>query len=194
MIICRQSPTPNWEQSAAVAHLTIGTEAIAIVEGKAGTGKTRMLKTAAELWAGAGYKVFGACVAGKAARGLHNATGIQTDTVAKLLFDANSNIKTAVKHYLRQLKRAALGRPTFAFRKSITLDSKSVLILDDAAMIGTQDLQRILREVERTKAKVVLVGDAKQLQHVDRRVCIGRHESDVFRVSQPRPECPSRSH
>lgn len=158
--------TLNWEQSAAVAHMTIGNESIALVNGKAGTGKTRMLKTAANLWKDAGYDVLGLCVAGKASRGLHEATGIQTETVAKFLYDAEPTLKAVVSRHLRGLKNAALGKRQVKKPKTVKIGSKSVLVIDEAAMIGTHEMCRILREVERAKAKVVLVGDAKQLQPI----------------------------
>ncbi len=60
----------TWEQSAALAHLTISPGAIQIVEGKAGTGKTELLRLAHEIWKEDGLKVYGACISGKAARGL----------------------------------------------------------------------------------------------------------------------------
>lgn len=159
--------TLNWEQSAAVAHMTIGNESIALVNGKAGTGKTRMLKTAADLWKDAGYDVLGLCVAGKASRGLHEATGIQTETVAKFLYDAEPTLKAVVSRHLRGLKNAALGKRQVKKPKPVKIGSKSVLVIDEAAMIGTSEMRRILEEVERAKARVVLVGDARQLQPID---------------------------
>ena len=158
--------TLNWEQSAAVSHVTIGDAAIAIVSGKAGTGKTQMLKTAGELWKDSGYKVLGICVAGKAARGLHEATGIQTETVAKFLYDSDPTLKSVANRQFRQFMKAAQGRPSTTRGQSSMLDAKSILVIDEAAMIGTRDLRRVLGEVERAKAKVVLVGDAQQLQPI----------------------------
>lgn len=39
--------------------------------------------------------------------------------------------------------------------------------LDEAAMVGSRDMNRLLQAVQAAKAKVVLVGDAEQLQAID---------------------------
>lgn len=156
----------NWEQSAAVAHVTISDEAIAIVSGKAGTGKTKMLKVATDLWMDAGYEVLGICVAGKAARGLHEATGIRTETVAKFLYDVEPADQAIAEPRLRTSQSVARSRTHSPGPSSVSLTEKSVLVVDEAAMLGTEQMQRILAEVERAKAKIVLVGDAGQLQPI----------------------------
>lgn len=156
----------SWEQSAAVAHITIGTQSIALIDGKAGTGKTRMLGSAVEVWGKAGYRVLGACVAGKASRGLHEATGIETTTVAKLLYDA---FPAEARHAFQTESRTAqTSHPTNSTTPGdrVLLDAKTVLVLDEAAMIGTNDMARIFSEAERNRAKVVLIGDARQLQPI----------------------------
>lgn len=166
-LLAPSTSTLNWEQSAAAAHITIGSESISLVSGKAGTGKTRLLKTAAELWKEGGYDVLGICVAGKAARGLHEATGIRTETVAKFLHDLDPELKAVAHRHYRDLKRAVQGRPTIN-NPPLKIDSNSIVVIDEAAMIGTRDMRRILSEVERAEAKVVLIGDAKQLQPIER--------------------------
>lgn len=165
-LLGEDSASLNWEQSAAVAHATIGGDDIAIVSGKAGTGKTRMLKTAAELWQSAGYEVLGICVAGKAARGLHEATGMLTETVAKLLFDADQTLSQFAKTHTEKERNERPTLTTNLQHPQVALNAKSILVIDEAAMLSTEDMRRILDEVERAKAKVVLVGDARQLQPI----------------------------
>jgi ATP-dependent exoDNAse (exonuclease V) alpha subunit len=41
-----------------------------------------------------------------------------------------------------------------------------VLVIDEAGMIGTRQMERIVREVEKANAKLVLVGDPEQLQAI----------------------------
>jgi Ti-type conjugative transfer relaxase TraA len=128
------------EQRTALRHVT-GDQAIAVVEGYAGTGKSRMLEGAREVWEAQGYVVQGAALAGKAAEGLEQAAGIQSRTLASLE-------QAWDKGYDR-------------------LSRKSVLVIDEAGMIGTRQMARVLRHVREAGAKVVLVGDTQQLQAID---------------------------
>jgi hypothetical protein len=47
------------------------------------------------------------------------------------------------------------------------LGPRDVLVIDEAGMIGTRQMERVLSEAERAGAKVVLVGDAEQLQAIE---------------------------
>ena len=129
------------EQKAAIEHITLGRGSIAAVSGMAGTGKTTMLKVAAEIWKQSGFTPRGIALSGKAADGLSTEAGIQSSTIAKTLFELEKS------------------------RNPLT--EKTVLILDEAGMVGTKHMNRLIKEVEKAKAKLVLVGDAKQLQPVD---------------------------
>lgn len=156
----------SWEQAAAVSHITLAPSALQIVAGRAGTGKTQMIRAAAEIWKKSGFKVYGACISGKATRGLNEAAGIQAETIAKLLYDDRQDWKSKGTHHARQLGKAALGKRTSRLKPAFKLDSRSVLVLDEAAMIGTQDLHALVELVRRAGAKLVLIGDSYQLQPI----------------------------
>jgi Ti-type conjugative transfer relaxase TraA len=47
------------------------------------------------------------------------------------------------------------------------LGPRDVLVIDEAGMIGTRQLERVLSAAERAGAKVVLVGDPEQLQAIE---------------------------
>lgn len=162
-----QTNPMNWEQAAALGHITLRKDSISIVQGRAGTGKTQMLKTATELWRRNGNRVLGLCVAGKAARGLQEATGMRTETIAKFLYDNDKPLLKQTRHHLRQFRRAFKGQKTTRYRR-VKLKANTVLVIDEAAMLSTQDMRQILEEVEKANAKIVLVGDSKQLQPIDR--------------------------
>lgn len=129
------------EQRSAVEYLVGGPGSIAVVSGMAGTGKTTMLKAAAQAWKLGGYSVKGAALAGKAADGLANEAGIESSTIAKLLV---------------QIEKG-----------SITLTKSTILIVDEAGMVGTLQMARIIEEIHKAGSKLVLIGDARQLQPVD---------------------------
>lgn len=128
------------EQSRALAHV-LGDSGIAVVEGRAGTGKSYMLGAARECWQHAGFRVIGAALAGKAAQGLQDGSGIQSQTLHSLLSEIQG------------------GR--------LRLDSRTVLVLDEGGMVGTAQMQQLLSATAAAGAKVVLVGDSCQLQSID---------------------------
>jgi Ti-type conjugative transfer relaxase TraA len=128
------------EQVAALKHITAPND-IALIQGVAGAGKTRMLAAAREAWEAAGYHVRGAALAGKAADGLQQGAGINSQTIHALL-------------------GALETKKTELFRNT-------VLVVDEAGMVGSRQLSRLLEYAEQANAKVVLVGDSRQLQPID---------------------------
>lgn len=74
------------DQRATLANITGGRD-LAPVEGLAGTGKTKMLEAANEIWQEAGYRVQGAALSRVASDGLESAAHIPSRSVAGLLLD-----------------------------------------------------------------------------------------------------------
>ena len=68
-------------------------------------------------------------------------------------------------HDLKQMARAAMDKPT---RKHdpVRIPKRGVLILDEAGMIDTKSMARLLYHARRAQATVILVGDRKQLQPI----------------------------
>lgn len=128
------------EQRAAFDHAT-DKRGLSIVVGYAGTGKSAMLGVAREVWEHAGYEVRGAALSGIAAEGLENGSGIASRTIASL------------EHGWSQ------GRDV--------LTARDVLIIDEAGMVGTRQMERVLSHAADAGAKVVLVGDPQQLQAIE---------------------------
>lgn len=127
------------EQVDAVGHIT-GNSGIAAVIGLAGAGKSTLLSAARIAWDSDNRRVVGAALAGKAAEGLEDSSGIKSRTLASWeLAWAN-------------------GRDL--------LDRGDVLIIEEAGMVSSRQMARVLKIVEDTDAKVVLVGDAMQLQPI----------------------------
>jgi len=128
------------EQRGAFEHVT-GSRGISNVIGYAGTGKSAMLSVAREAWESAGYTVHGAALSGIAAENLESGSGIMSRTIASL------------EHQWGQDREL--------------LTDKSILVIDEAGMIGTRQMERVITEAEKRGAKVVLVGDPEQLQAIE---------------------------
>ena len=112
-----------------------------IVEGVAGAGKTFALAAARDAWEASGYRVIGCSLAARAAKHLQDDAGIPASTIDRLLAGIE--------------------------RHQAALDATTVLVVDEAAMVGTRKLARLLDHAEAAGAKVVLVGDPCQLPEID---------------------------
>lgn len=128
------------EQRGALEHITSSHD-LSTVVGYAGTGKSAMLGAAREAWESAGYEVRGIALSGIAAENLESGSGIASRTIASL------------EHQWGQDREL--------------LTSKSILVIDEAGMIGTRQMERVMAHVEKHGAKVVLVGDPEQLQAIE---------------------------
>jgi conjugative relaxase-like TrwC/TraI family protein len=128
------------EQRTALEHLTAAPR-LSVLEGLAGTGKSYLLGASREVWEASGYEVRGAALAGKAANGLQEGSGIRAQTLHSLL--------NGINH----------GRDR--------LTDRTVLVIDEAGMIGSRQFARLLEATNETQAKIVLVGDANQLQPIE---------------------------
>ncbi|HBD3591247.1 TPA: Ti-type conjugative transfer relaxase TraA [Escherichia coli] len=132
--------TLSGEQQNAVRHV-LDSGSLSVIIGDAGTGKSFSMKVAREAWQAQGFNVRGAALAGKAADELQAGSGIDSRTLASLEF-AWKNGKDK-------------------------LSSRDVLVIDEAGMIGSRQLGRVLKAAEQAGAKVVLLGDDKQLAAIE---------------------------
>jgi conjugative relaxase-like TrwC/TraI family protein len=132
--------TAGEDQVAMVRDLTQGGDGVALVVGRAGSGKTWTLGVAREAFELDGYQVLGAAPTGIATVGLADEGFTDARTVDRLLLD--------LRH----------GR--------VELDERSVLVVDEAAMVATRKLAPLLSHAERAGAKVVLVGDDRQFASI----------------------------
>jgi ATP-dependent exoDNAse (exonuclease V) alpha subunit len=133
-----ERPSLAPEQADMVRGLALDPGRVSVVVGKAGAGKTYALEAARSAWEASGLSVTGAAVARRAARELEEGSGILSTSVAALLSD---------------LRRA----PTLA------LPPRAVVVVDEASLLPTRQLDELLAHVVRADAKLVLVGDHKQL-------------------------------
>ncbi|NKB55061.1 MAG: relaxase domain-containing protein [Alphaproteobacteria bacterium] len=144
----------NDGQKNAVRALLSGRDRIIGVQGYAGVGKTTLLKAARELAESRGYEVLGLAPSASAAKTLGDEAGIEAQTLQK---------------FLGRFAGYAQGRGTEEGRKRVRETFKNTLIvLDESSLAGAaqmRDLFRIAGEI--LPARLVLVGDAKQLDAVE---------------------------
>jgi conjugative relaxase-like TrwC/TraI family protein len=134
-------PLLSEEQSQMVASLTSSGSGVEVVVGKAGAGKTLALAAARESWESSGYHVLGTALSARAARGLRDGAGIESQTLASVLAGIESG-------------RTQLG-------------ASDVVVIDEAGMVGTRALARLVESADSAGAKVVLVGDPRQLPEIE---------------------------
>ena len=143
-------PTLSVEQKAAVEHLTKSGD-LACVQGSAGSGKSFALGAAREAWEAEGYRVRGAALSGKAAQELQSSSGIKSTTLKRLEMDTRGYVDEAGKNHEATDK----------------LTSRDVVVIDEAGMSGSRQTAALIADAERAGAKVVMVGDTRQLQAID---------------------------
>ena len=127
-------------QVDAIRAICSSGRAADVVIGVAGAGKTTALNTASGILEAAGYRMLGASTSGQAARTLTREAGISSATLASLLW--------RLDHH------------------ELTLSRDTVVVLDEAAMTADADLLRLAVGIERAGAKLVLVGDQRQLSAI----------------------------
>lgn len=131
------------EQKAAVVHAVSGTQ-LAVIEGAAGTGKSQTLAALRVGYEAAGHRVLGLAPSGAAAAELEKSSGIESRTIHALLL------------------RLENDNP----EKREVLSATDVLVVDEAGMVDTRTMHKLLGFAEQAGAKVVLTGDSKQLESV----------------------------
>lgn len=130
------------EQARAARYILSGPDLTAL-EGIAGAGKTHLLAAVRRALEGRGHRVRGAALSKIVARDLADGVGMPTQTVHALL-----------KDLARERPYAPLGKD-------------DVLIIDEAGLIGTRQMESVLRHAAAVGARVVLVGDTRQLQAIE---------------------------
>ena len=137
---CAQAKGLSDQQTRALGHLT-GANQAAVLQGWAGSGKSYLLSAARESWESAGFEVKGAALANAAAQNLQAEAGIKSSSIAKLQYDIEQG--------------------------DLRLSNRTVLVLDEAGMIGTRQMAELVQKCEEAGAKIVIVGDTNQLQPIE---------------------------
>jgi conjugative relaxase-like TrwC/TraI family protein len=128
-------------QRHAIAHIFASGRGLDLIVGVAGSGKTTALDVLRSGFEGNGYRVLGTAISGQAARTLHDEAGIDSRTIASLVW--------RLEH------------------KQLTLDDRTVLLIDEAGMADDQAMLKLLAAVDVAGAKAIVVGDHHQLDAVE---------------------------
>ena len=148
MIQEREGLTLNVEQKAAARMILTTSNRYSGINGYAGTGKTTMLKPAVEALQNgaafsalksAGYEVIGLGPQHSAVHALRDAGIIEGRTLQSWLADRQAG-------------------------KNLT--NKTVVVIDEAGLANSKDLESAMKRIEKAGARAVLVGDIKQYESV----------------------------
>jgi conjugative relaxase-like TrwC/TraI family protein len=134
-------PGLDTDQAAMVRQVTQDGAGISLVVGYAGSGKTYATGAAVEAFRRGGFQVICTAPTGAAARELERETNLPAPTLDSLLGQLD--------------------------RRDERLDRHTVVVVDEAAMVGTRKLARLLDHAERAGSKVVMIGDDRQLAAID---------------------------
>ncbi|MBI5893230.1 MAG: relaxase domain-containing protein [Deltaproteobacteria bacterium] len=127
-------------QKEAAEHILTSSDKITLIQGDAGTGKTTMLKAVKDITEGQGQRIQGLSNTGKAASEIEKASGIESQTAARFLAAEKDR---ACNH--------------------------GISIIDETSMMGskaTHDVLKATLQSDNPNAKVVMIGDTKQLQSI----------------------------
>jgi hypothetical protein len=127
------------EQRQMVGRFATSGDFLSVGVGAAGVGKTAVMESLHQLARLSRTPVLGAALAARAALVLQDSSGIPSSSLARLL--------------------AELGE--------VGLPKGCVVVVDEAAMVGSRDLAKLVRLVDEAKGKLVLTGDYRQLAEID---------------------------
>ncbi len=139
--VFEERPSLSGEQRDLISGVCRTTDAVSVVVAGPGTGKTFCLDSIRDTFQRSGYTTIGCALSASAAHQLEQGSGIESMTIARL--------RLQLDHHERRL------------------GPRSVLVIDEAGMVGTRALAPLLDEAADAGAKVILVGDPKQLPEID---------------------------
>ena len=142
--VLSQRPSMKPDQRAMVERLLGGGEGVIVAVGEAGTGKTYALSAAARGWSVAGDRLRVAAPTWRAANVLRS-EGLPATSVASLLAEFD--------------RAAAKGEAP--------LQRGAVLVVDEAGMVDSRALARLIDHAQEAEAKLVLIGDPAQLGEIE---------------------------
>lgn len=130
------------EQQAAYDHVTQTPHNLSIIQGRAGVGKSYVLRPIREVHEASGYRVIGLAPTHKVAQDMLE-EGFKEATTCHAFLFAQKNQRN-------------------------TIDARTLLIVDEAAMLSTELQIELFNGARRAGSKVLLVGDSRQLSSIQK--------------------------
>lgn len=142
---------PTADQKAVVDYVT-SDGGFKIVKGPAGTGKSFTLKMIKEIYEASGYRIVGLSHTNKVVNDMRADGFEESYTLARFMLD--------------QKKRSSkIQKP----------NKKTVIMVDEAAMMSLRQDEALFKIVEKSGAKLVYVGDENQFPSIDRGNAFARY-------------------
>jgi Ti-type conjugative transfer relaxase TraA len=134
-------PTMTDEQRNYVTGVALEGRQLSTLVGDAGTGKSYCQLALKECWEAQGYRVLGTALAAQAGEELESASGIKSGTLQSLLYRLDKGLET--------------------------LDSNTIVVLDEAAMNGSKQTGRLMDHIVQNGAALGMAGDHKQVEAIE---------------------------
>ena len=130
------------QQQEALAHLTLADSGIKILKGRAGSGKSHVLGKLASIANYSQINIIALAPTHKAARELAAVGYNKCDTIKGFLFKL--------------------------YNSKLDLPKGSLIVIDEAGMVGNDDYSEVLRVAAARSCNVILSGDERQLSSIGR--------------------------
>lgn len=147
---------PPTEDQKAVVDYVISDGGFKIVKGPAGTGKSFTLKMIKEIYEASGYRIIGMSHTNKVVNDMRADGFEEAYTLSRFLLDQK-------KHQ----------------SKIRTPNKKTVIMVDEAAMMSLKQDEALFKIVEKSGAKLVYVGDENQFPSIDRGNAFSRYAQEI---------------
>jgi conjugative relaxase-like TrwC/TraI family protein len=134
------------EQQRSVRFATQESGGVCLIKGRAGSGKTTSCQVITAAFEQSGYRVLGTATGNDAAQKLEAETGVKSRSITKML----------------NMLEAKPGK-----KPKLEFTDKTLLVIDEAGMLGTRPCQKLLAKLHAAGGKAILQGDHLQLQAVD---------------------------
>jgi conjugative relaxase-like TrwC/TraI family protein len=176
------------DQAAAVHLIATSGRQLDVLVGPAGSGKTTTMRALLQVWENeyGPRSVIGLAPSAAAARTLADALGIGCENTAKWIHETTGNRPLERRATLDQLRSQRHRAGTAGHSESVAridadadagalaevaqrfqLRQGQLLIVDEASLAGTLVLDELVRQARHAGAKVLLVGDHRQLSAVN---------------------------